>query len=88
MDGLQYSRLLEALTHVPDPRLLIDRRLTAALKLATDVGALIMGMVGGGLSASGLLLGLIGLLVVHVIYGAYVWYRRSDYPPVTLDEPA
>ena len=73
------------LTLQPDPRLPIDRRLTAVLKLATGVGALAMGLAGQ-LPPSGLLLGLLVLLVIHMAYGAYVWYRRSELAPTTGDE--
>ena len=73
------------LTLRPDARLRVDRRLTAALKLATGVGALGMGLAGR-LPPSGLLLGLLALVAVHMVYGSYVWYRRSGDLPATRDE--
>jgi hypothetical protein len=73
------------LTLQPDARLQIDRRVTAGLKLATGVGALAIGLVRG-LTPTGLLLCLLLLLVIHMVYGTYVWYRRSAHLPLTIDE--
>lgn len=67
------------LTLRPNPQLLIDRRLTAALKCATGIGAAALGIMSNEPDSITTVLVLLGLMAVHVTYGAYAWYRRTDY---------
>ncbi len=60
-----------------DPLLQINRSLTAAMKLGAAGAAVIVAVVGGSLTPTAILLVLLGLLMIHIIYGAYAWYHRS-----------
>jgi low temperature requirement protein LtrA len=70
-------------TLLPDPLLIIDRRRSSTMKLATAAAAGALALAGGALTGGMLLLGLIALLAVHMVYATYVWYLRSgDAAPV------
>src|SRR3712207_6028419 len=54
-----------------------DQRVSVSLKLGAGVAAMVLGLVGGGLGPAGLLTALVLLVLVQMIYGAYVWYRSA-----------
>src|SRR5919199_1176850 len=62
------------LTLRPDPGEPTDLRVSFSLKLGA--GLLALGLVGGGLGPGALLGALILLVMVQMLYGAYVWFRQ------------
>jgi low temperature requirement protein LtrA len=64
------------LTLRPDPSEPTDLRVSFSLKLGAGLLALVLGLVGGGLSMVALLGALILLVMVQMLYGAYVWFRQ------------
>lgn len=75
------------LTLQPDPLLQVNRRLSAALKLGAAGGAALVAALGSPRAPMGLLPALLGLLAIQIVYGSFVWYRRSPAgsPDVPLD---
>jgi hypothetical protein len=62
------------LTLRPHPAEPTDVRVSTGLKVAGGAGALALGLFGGDLSGLALLAGLLLLVLVQMVYGAYVWF--------------
>lgn len=69
-----------------DPHEPTDPRLTIPLKLVTSLLAL--GLAALELETLTLLLGLLGLLLIHMVYGVYVWFRHPGPPGEQQRRPA
>lgn len=60
-------------------------RLSSALKVGGGLGALGLGLWGGSLSPAGLLAVLLLFLLLQMVYGAYVWFRRPLVEPAAIE---
>lgn len=52
-------------------------RISAPLKIAAGIVALILGLVGSGLSAIALFAILLALVLAQMVYGGFVWFHRT-----------